>query len=317
MPSATTSPIPLVLIFTTVGFIVGAVVAYLAARAQPGKQPKSPDFILYNERKKRFDEIVGLWRERAGGKFVVWFEDKMLDSSRSIDPIRRRRLESAERDFQAWLGLEDAAAPPEAAKNAGFESRLASVTRTPTGPLSTPTRTPTGPLSTPTRTPTGPLSTPTRTPTGPLSTPARTPTGPLSTPARTPTGPLSTPARTPTGPLTAPKKTPTGPLSMRAAASHQDEISLPATMPEETPKPLKAAKPLSIVEQINDILQETIKDTPLAGRMIRLVEDPREGVVVWIGLEHYPGVDAVPDQEVKAALRIAASEWERRTELHR
>ncbi len=100
---------------------------------------------------------------------------------------------------------------------------------------------------------------------------------------------------------------------MRAAASHQEEISLPATMPEETPKPPKAAKPLSIVEQINDIFQETIKDTPLAGRMIRLVEDPREGVVVWIGLEHYPGVDAVPDPEVKAALRKAASEWERRT----
>ncbi len=88
-------------------------------------------------------------------------------------------------------------------------------------------------------------------------------------------------------------------------------------MPEGSVKPSKVAKPLSIVEQINDILQETIKDTPLAGRMIRLVEDPREGVVVWIGLEHFPGVDAVPDPEVKAALRNAANEWERRTELRR
>ncbi len=88
-------------------------------------------------------------------------------------------------------------------------------------------------------------------------------------------------------------------------------------MPEESVKAVKVNKPLSIVEQINDILQETIKDTPLAARMIRLVEDPREGVVVWVGLEHFPGVDSVPDPEIKAALRRAANEWERRTELHR
>ncbi len=295
MPSASASPVPLVLLFTTIGFIVGAIVAYVAARAQPGKQPKSQDFMLYSERKKRFDEVVGLWHERVGGKLAVWFEDKMFETPKALDSIRRRRVESALHDFQSWLGLEEAAAPPEVVKNAGFESRLASVTRTPTGPLPTPTRTPTGPLSTPTR----------------------TPTGPLSTPVRTPTGPLSSPARTPTGPLTAPKKTPTGPLSMREPAPRQEEISLPAAMPEETSKTPKAARPLSIVEQINDILQDTIKDTPLAGRMIRLVEDPREGVVVWIGLEHFPGVDAVPDPEVKAALRKAANEWERRTELRR
>ncbi len=284
MQPAAASPLPLVLIFTTVGFIVGAIVAYVAARSQPGKQPKSPDFILFNERKKRFDEVVGLWRERAGGKVVVWFEDKMLESPKALDPIHRRRLESAGHDFQTWLATDETPVPAEAGRNANIDSRLASVTRTPTGPLSTPTRTPTGPL-----------------------TPA----------ARTPTGPLSTAAKTPTGPLTAPKKTPTGPLFMREPAPRQEEIPLPATMPEEAPKPPKVAKPLSIVDQINDILQETIQDTPLAGRMIRLVEDPREGVVVWIGLEHFPGVDAVPDPEVKAALRKAANEWERRTELHR
>ncbi len=105
---------------------------------------------------------------------------------------------------------------------------------------------------------------------------------------------------------------------MAEPAPRQEEIPLPASMPEETPKPVvKPAKALSIVEQINDILQETIKDTPLAGRMIRLVEDPREGVVVWVGLDRYPGVDSVPDPEIKAALRKAANEWERRTELHR
>jgi hypothetical protein len=273
MPPSAASPIPLVLIFTTVGFIVGAIVAYVAARSQPGKQPKSPDFTLFNERKKRFDEIVGLWRERAGGKVVVWFEDKMLESPKSLDPIRRRRLESAEHDFQTWLATDEPVAPVEAGKNAAIDSRLTSVTRTPTGPL--------------------------------------------STPARKQTGPLMTAARTPTGPLTAPARPSTGPLQIRKPAPQKEDIPQPATVAEETPRPAKVAKPLSIVDQINDILQETIKDTPLANRMIRIVEDPREGVVVWIGLEHFPGVDSVPDPEVKAALRKAANEWERRTELHR
>jgi len=284
MPEPSASPIPLVLIFTTVGFIVGAVVAYIAAKSQPGKAPKSVDFDLFMERKKRFDEVAGLWRERAGGKLVVWFEDKMLESSKSIDSIRRRRLESAERDFQAWLGVEESAPVAETGKNANMESRLASVTRTPTGPL---------------------------------GSPARTPTGPLTMPTRTPTGPLTAPARTPTGPLTAPRKTPTGPLSTPQPVVRPVEASLPVALAEEAAKSIKPNKPLSIVEQINDILQETIKDTPLATRMVRLVEDPREGVVVWIGLDHFPGVDSVPDPEIKAALRKAANEWERRTETRR
>ena len=48
---------------------------------------------------------------------------------------------------------------------------------------------------------------------------------------------------------------------------------------------------------------------------IRLVEDPKEGAVVWVGLEHYAGVDAVKDPEVKALLKAAVGEWERRQTL--
>ncbi len=70
--------------------------------------------------------------------------------------------------------------------------------------------------------------------------------------------------------------------------------------------------PKSIVEQINEILQEKLLSSPLGNKGVRLVEDPKLGVVVWVGLNHYNGVDAVTDPEVKAILRSAAAEWEQR-----
>lgn len=80
------------------------------------------------------------------------------------------------------------------------------------------------------------------------------------------------------------------------------------------PKKPAAEKPKSIVEQINDVLQESLKSHPALSKGIRLTEDPRSGVVVWVGLEHYLGVDAVPDPQVKQILKEAVKEWERRTQ---
>jgi hypothetical protein len=76
-----------------------------------------------------------------------------------------------------------------------------------------------------------------------------------------------------------------------------------------------AAKPAvekakSIVEQIDEILQSKLKNSPGLKKGVKLVEDPKEGVVVWVGLDHYAGVDAVTDPEVKSLLRAAAAEWE-------
>lgn len=69
----------------------------------------------------------------------------------------------------------------------------------------------------------------------------------------------------------------------------------------------------SIVNQINNILQGMIIGTPLAERHIRLSEDPKSGVVVWVGQERFDGIDAVEDPDVNAMLKRAAAEWERRS----
>jgi hypothetical protein len=84
------------------------------------------------------------------------------------------------------------------------------------------------------------------------------------------------------------------------------------TQPNSNKKDKADEKPKSIVEQIDEILQEKLADGPHADKEIRLVEDPARGAIVWVGLDHYNGVEAVPDPEIKAILREAAAEWERR-----
>ena len=68
----------------------------------------------------------------------------------------------------------------------------------------------------------------------------------------------------------------------------------------------------SIAEQVDEILQEMLMDSPLRSRAIRLLELPQKGMVVMVGLDQYAGVDAVPDEEIHSLIRSAVAEWERR-----
>ncbi|HKI54473.1 MAG TPA: hypothetical protein VJ987_10145 [Anaerolineales bacterium] len=72
---------------------------------------------------------------------------------------------------------------------------------------------------------------------------------------------------------------------------------------------LKAA-PTSIVGQINLVLQKNIANTPLASRGVTLMESLSGGVNVYVGVQRYEMIDDVPDEEIKAAIRAAISEWE-------
>jgi DNA-binding Lrp family transcriptional regulator len=77
--------------------------------------------------------------------------------------------------------------------------------------------------------------------------------------------------------------------------------------------PKVVIKSKSITAQIDDILQERLVNTPLEQRGIRLLDAPDGRVVVFIGIESYDGVDAVPDEEVRRAIRAAVAEWEKRS----
>jgi hypothetical protein len=80
--------------------------------------------------------------------------------------------------------------------------------------------------------------------------------------------------------------------------------------PEKNPKPALPPAQKSIVAQVDEILQDQIGGTTLAGRGIKLSEAPGQGVTVWIGLERFEGIDAVTDAEVLSAIRHAVNTWE-------
>lgn len=69
----------------------------------------------------------------------------------------------------------------------------------------------------------------------------------------------------------------------------------------------------SIVAQIDEVLQEMLAESKLANSAIRLAEEPRHGVIVWVGLQRHEGIDAVPDEAVRSVIRSAVKEWERRS----
>lgn len=68
----------------------------------------------------------------------------------------------------------------------------------------------------------------------------------------------------------------------------------------------------SLAQQVDEILQEKLAGSPLRDKGIRLLDVPGKGLVVMVGMEKYDGVDAVPDEQVKAVLRSAVDDWARR-----
>lgn len=136
-----------------------------------------------------------------------------------------------------------------------------------------------------------------------------------------PQAPDSAP-RPPTAPPDVlPPQPPTNVRPERAPALDQKPTSPPPTSARPERMPAEGQKPapplprplslLSIVEQIDQIFQEMLASSELAGQPIRLMEDPVKGVMVRIGSEQYNGVDAVPDPQVSALIRKAVMEWEK------
>ena len=85
---------------------------------------------------------------------------------------------------------------------------------------------------------------------------------------------------------------------------------VPSLLPAKKDEP--PAAPLSIVSQIDEILQARLASSPLADRGIKLQESPDGGVIVMVGSQKFAGVGEVTDPEVQSVIRAATAEWEKK-----
>ena len=66
----------------------------------------------------------------------------------------------------------------------------------------------------------------------------------------------------------------------------------------------------SIIAQIDEILQEKLADSDLRDRGIRLMESPKKGLVILVGLDQYENIGDIPDDAIVRVIRQSVSEWE-------
>lgn len=87
--------------------------------------------------------------------------------------------------------------------------------------------------------------------------------------------------------------------------------STPASVQPQSQKPEeKNIGTLSIVNQIDTVLQTRLMNTQFAKSGIRLQESAQGGVEVYVGLQKFSTVDDVPDEGIKSEIRAAIAEWE-------
>lgn len=72
--------------------------------------------------------------------------------------------------------------------------------------------------------------------------------------------------------------------------------------------------PDSIPDQINEILQNLIKGTPLENKGILMADWPNRGVVFIVGVEVYDDIHKIPDSDIRFAIRTAVKKWEEEQE---
>ena len=61
----------------------------------------------------------------------------------------------------------------------------------------------------------------------------------------------------------------------------------------------------SFVKQIDDVLQELLKEAANIKDPVRLMEWPGKGMVFIVGLDKYDSVDEIPDEEIQNIIRAA------------
>ena len=92
----------------------------------------------------------------------------------------------------------------------------------------------------------------------------------------------------------------------------EDALVPPEIEAEEEGEP--EVKMLSVVDEVNDILQKKLHGSPLAGKGIHLMENHNKEIRFWVGLDSYNDVEEIPDPEVRHIIDASVREWEKSRE---
>ena len=104
------------------------------------------------------------------------------------------------------------------------------------------------------------------------------------------------------------------PIEITPAASERNLVNsfLKSLQPgaAKTPPQMK-----SLAAQVDEVLQEKLPLSGLSHHSIHLVDLPNYGMSVQVDREQYPGIDAVPDEDIRNLIREAVDEWKKRSSL--
>ncbi len=92
----------------------------------------------------------------------------------------------------------------------------------------------------------------------------------------------------------------------------EDALVPPIIEVEEEGEP--EIKMLSVVDEVNDILQKKLHGSPLAGKGIHLMENHNKEIRFWVGLNSFNDVEEIPDPEVRQIIDESVREWEKSRE---
>ena len=104
------------------------------------------------------------------------------------------------------------------------------------------------------------------------------------------------------------------PLKPEPIPPHFVEELIPAAIQEPEDTDEDELKMLSVVDEVNDILQRKLHGSPEAGKGIHLMENHNKEIRFWVGLESYNDVSEIPDTEIRKLIDDAVKEWEQNRE---
>lgn len=134
---------------------------------------------------------------------------------------------------------------------------------------------------------------------GPVSAPVVS--APPPAPAPMPMSPYMVQAPSPTPPAAGPAA-PAGSLRLDPRRGFRSLLENEVKKPEVFKGP-------SIVAMIDAVLQKKLEASPFADKHIRLEEGSLGEVIVYVGVQRYSGVEAVPDDAIQSLIKQSIADW--------